>query len=279
MRALLDDPPSDTPVSTGPGPDVEVEAVPSGQVARFTARSPARETGNEDCLAVVPFGPSATVLAVADGVGGSRGGAEASRRAIEALAESVRDGFRSGATLRAAVLDGFERANLGLLERGEGATTLAVVEIDDGHARAYHVGDSLALVVGQRGRVKHRTTAHGPVGYGIEAGLIDDQDALHHADLHLVSNVVGSRDMRIEIGPRRALAPRDTVLLASDGLTDNLYLDEIVETVRRGPLRRAAARLAARAGGRMAVAEPGRPHKPDDLTFVLFRLRPTLPAV
>ncbi len=57
---------------------------------------------------------------------------------------------------------------------------------------------------------------------------------MHHEERHLVSNVVGTDDMRIELGPPLKLARYDTVLLASDGLLDNLYTDEIVELIRKG---------------------------------------------
>ena len=250
-----------------------VEAVPlaGGESVSFTARSPARETANEDAWGIAPLGERTAVLAVADGVGGERGGARASRLAVATVLEAVaEDGTPEHRSLRAAILDGIERANVAVLATG-GATTLAVVEIDNGEARAYHVGDSLILHVGQRARVKYRALAHGPVGYGVEAGLIGHDEALHHDDLHVVSNVVGSADMRIEIGPRRRLDPRDTVLLATDGLSDNLYPEEIIETVRRGPAVRCARRLEQLAARRMAAPDRDGPHKPDDLTFVMFR--------
>ena len=88
---------------------------------------------------------------------------------------------------------------------------------------------------------------------------------------HLVSNIVGSADMRIEIGAQANLAPRDTLLVASDGLFDNLYIDEIVQMIRKGPLRPAAAALRSSAAERMGAVEPGQPCHPDDLTLLLFR--------
>ena len=255
-------------------PPAAVVAVPlaGGEAVPYTVRSPARETANEDAWGIVPLGERTAVVVVADGVGGERGGAAASRLAVATLIEAVTAvGDREDRSLRAAILDGIERANHAILESGSGATTLAVVEIDRDEVRSYHVGDSLILHIGQRGRLKYRALAHGPVGYGVEAGLIDGADALHHEELHVVSNVVGSTDMRIEIGPRRALGPRDTVLLATDGLSDNLYLEEIVEAIRRGPATACADRLVESAVRRMTAPEPGGPNKPDDLTFVLFR--------
>jgi serine/threonine protein phosphatase PrpC len=87
-------------------------------------------------------------------------------------------------------------------------------------------------------------------------------------------NVVGSAEMRVEVGPALQLAVYDTVLLASDGLFDNLYTDEIVDTIRSGPLAAAADRLVARVQARMQrQGAAHQPCKPDDLTVVLFRPR------
>jgi serine/threonine protein phosphatase PrpC len=97
---------------------------------------------------------------------------------------------------------------------------------------------------------------------------------MHHEDRHLVSNVIGSPEMTIEIGPSLRLAPRDTVLLASDGLFDNLYIHEVVERIRKGPLDQAVERLATDSRRRMLEPEPGSPSKPDDLTIVALRRLP-----
>ena len=92
-----------------------------------------------------------------------------------------------------------------------------------------------------------------------------------HENRHLVSNVVGSREMSIEIGLWIDLAPRDTLLLASDGLFDNLYAKEIVEHIRKGPLESGVREMAELALHRMRYPEANLPSKPDDLTILAFR--------
>ena len=62
-------------------------------------------------------------------------------------------------------------------------------------------------------------------------------------------------------------------MLASDGLSDNLLTPEIVELVRKGPLEKASRAMAGRAAKRMELADGSAPSKPDDLTFLIFRLR------
>lgn len=252
----------------------EVVPFAGGSCALFTARAPDKETPNEDAIGLIPLGESAGVLVVADGAGGMPGGDEASAIAIDRLARAVAwDGTEPDA-LRARIIDGIEAANEAIRELGRGAaSTIAVAEIRDGLVRSYHVGDSMVFVTGQRGRTKHQTVSHSPVGYAVEAGVIDEAEAVHHEERHVVSNLLGSADMRIEIGPVVRLAPRDTLVLASDGLYDNLYFEEIVERVRKGPLPRVAKSLVDACRRRMTKSDTSRPSKPDDLAFLVFRSR------
>jgi serine/threonine protein phosphatase PrpC len=134
------------------------------------------------------------------------------------------------------------------------------------------VGDSGIYLIGQRGKLKLQTIAHSPIGYALESGLIDETDAIHHEHRHMISNVLGSEEMRIEIGPALSMAARDTLLLATDGLLDNLLIDEIVQRVRKGPLVDAVQRLVDDAWRRMRTQlSEASPSKPDDLTIVAFR--------
>ena len=252
--------------------DVAVYAFGTGVVGLFSCRSPGRERANEDSAALLPFDATSGVLAVADGMGGERGGARASSLAIDSLETALDEARREGWMLRTAILNGFERANEAICEMGVGAgTTLAAVEIADDSIRPYHVGDSLILQIGQRGKLKLQTVAHSPVGFAVESGLLDEGEAMHHEHRHLVSNVLGAADMRIEVGSQRRIAPRDTLLLASDGLSDNLRTEEIVALLRTGPLEIACERLAELARARMHAPNEEEPSKPDDLTFVAYR--------
>ncbi len=250
----------------------EVHEIAGGEVVVFTTRCPGKSSSNEDAAAIVPVNPDAAVLIVADGVGGSDLGLEASNLTVRIIHRAVREACDNGLKLRSALLNGIEQAGERVHRVGRGAaTTLAVVEIQDGRIRPYHVGDASVLLTGRRGKVKLQTVPHSPVGFAVEAGLLSDAEAIEHEDLHLVSNVVGADDMRIEVGPRRKLAKCDTVLLASDGLFDNLPGEEIVDLVRKGSLSSAADRLRQRVDENMVGERPDQPSKPDDFTFVLYR--------
>jgi serine/threonine protein phosphatase PrpC len=223
-------------------PDSFEAQLGGGSVVAYTARSPDKETENEDTVAAIPYGHDAVVLAVADGVGGLPAGRRASRTAVTTL------------------------------DIGNGAaTTMTVVTIEGLVARTYQVGDSEAVIVGQRGHIKSQTMVHSPTGFAVEAGFLGKREALHHEERHLVSNFIGTNDMRIDIGPEVKLRPRDTVLLASDGLTDNIHINDVINIIRKGPLDKAVESITRLARHRMINESKLQPSKPDDLSVILFR--------
>ncbi len=246
--------------------------VGGGSLLAYTRRSPDKETENEDTVAIIPWGPQAAVLAVADGAGGLPAGKKASLTAANTLAQSLQLALEKTLLLRTAVLNGIEAANDAVRELANGsATTLTVITIEGRLARSYQIGDSEALVVGQRGLIKMQTTVQSPTGFAVEAGFLDQREALHHAERHLVSNFLGTVDMSIDVGAAVELQPRDTIVLASDGVTDNVHIDELVEMVRKGPLDKSADSVIAKAVQRMTTERPGQPSKPDDLSLIVFR--------
>jgi serine/threonine protein phosphatase PrpC len=254
------------------GPDIVEVNVAGGQAVAYSCRDPYKDTENEDTVAILPYGPGAAVLVVADGAGGLPAGKRASMTAVNTLAESLQAAMDKTMLLRTAILNGIEAANDAVLGLANGsATTMTVITLEGRLARSYQVGDSEAIVIGQRGLVKLQTTAHSPTGFAVEAGFLDEREALHHEDRHLVSNFIGTTDMRIDVGAAVDLDLRDTVLLASDGLMDNVHVDEIIEFVRKGPLADAMRGAVELANQRMQKAEVGQPNKPDDLSLILFR--------
>lgn len=241
-----------------------------GQAAVLVRPSPERDGPTQDAAMVLDLGSRGVVLAVADGVGGLPRGADAAALALQHLERAVRDRVAAGrGGLREGIMDGFDAAHRAVADLAAGAgTTLAAVAVEDGVARPFHVGDSAILVVGQRGKVKHMSVMHSPVGYALEAGVLDEEEAMRHDERHVLFHAIGLADMKIEVGPRLPLAARDTVLLASDGLWDNLGAEEVADVVRAGALASSSQTLLERCQGRMADEARG---KHDDLSFVLYR--------
>ncbi len=275
---------------------VEIE-YPFASVAFASRAAPDKRSGNEDAAGFWALGEAGLVLAVADGMGGTPSGADASATAIDELDTALRD-RRATDSVRSAILDAFENANARILERGIGSgTTLVAVEIATGlepgthrrkaasgsagasakhettFARTYHAGDSSAFAVGQRGQLRLETIAHSPVGYAVAAGVLEPDEGHHHDDRHLLSNCLGSREMRVEVGAATALRARDTLVLASDGVVDNVERQDLFDGIRTGRLGARAEALLAQVAATMDGRDAALPAHPDDATLLLYRGR------
>jgi len=236
-------------------------------LAASSVASPARPESNEDALLVMPAGSRGVLLAVADGCGGMPAADRASAAAVAAMASSV--GAASDADLTSAVLSGFDRANAAVADLRVGAgSTLTAVLVQDGCARVFHAGDSPAAIVGQRGAIRFATLSHSLVGFGVEAGLISAAEAQGHEDSGVVLNVLGFAEMFVHVGPPVRLRPMDTVLIASDGLSDNLTIEQISSACRVGGAAAALEALVGLASDAMTGSPAGHA---DDLSVALFR--------
>ncbi len=250
----------------------EVHDLLFGELVLFSTRAPDKTAPNEDAATFITVDEGQAVLAVADGMGGSPAGRRASKLALEELLAAIVAGRKENKKLRNAILNGFENANRAVQGLGVGAaTTIAVAEIDGNKLRTYHAGDSKVLLVGQRGKLKWQTIGHSQIDYAVESGMLAAAEAMHHEDRHLVLSAVGSTEMRVEISSVIKLASRDTLILATDGLFDNLHLNEIVDAVRKGKLNDVAADLVSQTLARMQGVDEAAPSKPDDLTFIVYR--------
>lgn len=235
-------------------------------VCWYSNRSPDKDGSNEDALLMAERDDGIVLLAVADGVGGQPGGAQAANLALKALSRQAIN--NTGNDAMSDIITGIDAANKAVMDMQTGsATTLAAAMIDKQQARTFHIGDSEIFICGQRGKIKLQTIPHSPTGYAVESGILSEDEALMHEDRYLVSNLVGNMEMRIELGSITRLAVHDTLFLCTDGITDNLVADEIINLIRKGSIENAAINLLSAVTSRMQ-ADDG---KPDDCSFILYR--------
>jgi PPM family protein phosphatase len=238
----------------------------------YTAKKKERDRSNQDTLGAIRYNERQAVLLISDGAGGHPAGDRASQIAVATITKNLH-ASKGLSSLRVPILDGIEQANKSILDMGVGAAcTISVIEVNDQKIRPYHVGDSSILLCGNRGTVKFQTIDHSPAGYALEAGEIDEQEAMSHDERHLLTNVLGSREMKIDVGPERSMRPLDTLVLGSDGLWDNLEVGEVIDYVRKGPLAAAMNRLTKECQAH--IDKPGnyRHSKNDDVSIILFRV-------
>ncbi len=241
-----------------------------GSLAVFLKKG-TQKSKNEDSLMVAQLEKRGMVLAVADGVGGHADGDQASKLAIDTLLEIIEREPSGEAKIRNLVLDAFEEGNERIIRSfQDAATTLVVAEIRDQTVRFYLAGDSLALISSGRGRLKYRIYGHNPVDFGILAGVWDESHYDPMGTRHMVTSVLGSEDMQVQVTSSLVLTPGDTLVLGSDGLFDNLSSREISKIIAHKNLELAAVQLQEKVASQMKSGDLEY-SKEDDLSFILFR--------
>jgi serine/threonine protein phosphatase PrpC len=223
-------------------------------------------------------GPDAMVFVVADGVGGQPGGAFASETAIATLVEYL--GQAAGCfhnldvsrehefldQLERSVLTAHERLTRGDAAPGGPATTLTLVTLVWPRAYIVHVGDSRAFYL-RRGRLRQLTRDQSMGEFMVESGAWTDDQARRARTSGVLMSAVGGSEMTPAIG-LVDLAPGDTLLLCTDGLTKHVPDDRIAELLGRAQTAEAAARELVAA----ALADGGT----DNVTAIVARMAPAL---
>jgi protein phosphatase len=186
--------------------------------------------GNEDAYLVAP-----PVYAIADGMGGHRGGAVAAQLAIRTLASRAADlASADGEALVAAVADANRAIVLTADEddalRGM-ATTCTAALVRGRVARIAHVGDSRAYLL-HEGRLAQLTDDHSVVAQLVREGQLSPEDAAVHPGRSVIFRALGTQP-EIEVDMLEVvLDADDRLLLCSDGLTGMLGDAEIAAILR-----------------------------------------------
>lgn len=223
-------------------------------------------SNNEDyCL----IDPEHGMFILADGMGGARAGEQASRMAVETVAETIRSAvFPDSQVLILAT----EEANRRVLEAAhadpslEGMGTTLVAALDLGAELAItSVGDSRAYLMDDEGlrMITEDQTWVNEVGRPL--GL-DEESLRHHPMRHVLTMAIGASTPLTINHYRLPLNSGQLVLICSDGLHGVLESPEIESILTHacngGSLEESCHGLidaAKRAGG------------PDNVTAVLMR--------
>jgi serine/threonine protein phosphatase PrpC len=202
---------------------------------------------NEDSYLVEP-----PLYAVADGMGGARGGAVASSLALDKMEELFRGGKGPlGELIRSANRAVFERSISDRNVSGMG-TTLTAATVDDLGAHLGHVGDSRAYLL-RAGSLRQLTEDHTLVNRMVKAGELTPQEAGTHPHRNVLTRSVGT-EPEVEVDEEDVpLIDGDRLLICSDGLTGMVTEPQIQAILEATPNPQDAAdrlvKTANRAGG------------------------------
>jgi protein phosphatase len=225
-------------------------------------------TANEDCFGEAERSDHARLWIVADGMGGHRGGATASRTAVETIRSHFERSSPSrffprsfppetdfattlGLAIEAANQRVYAAAQRDPSLEGMGTTVVTLGLDRRGRGAIAHVGDSRGYRL--RGRALEALTAdHSVIGEMRRRGLLSEAEAAAHPRRNEILRSVGVAPyLQVEVSPIE-IQPGDRVLLCSDGLT-GLVIDLEIESIlaRHRPQQAAEEfiRLANERGG------------------------------
>ena len=178
---------------------------------------------------------------VADGMGGAAAGEMASQIFAETAAEVLK---RSGVFSEQALVDSiqsvFLQANDRILEhveqypehKGMGCTAELLAFTSTGFVLG-HMGDSRTYRL-RDAHLKQLTKDHSLVQEQIDQGLITLEQARTHRMRNIILRAVGVRPSPVLDTLRGPIFPGDLFLMCSDGLTDLVTDDEILEIIKTG---------------------------------------------
>ena len=229
----------------------------------FSRKNEEKSPFNED----VVFAQEAKnnfIFGVCDGVGGAPKGREAAQIAATGLIEALKEKDIS----HGFFLNVLEKINKKILALKVGAgTTLCLGVLIQDEIRFFSIGDSEVYYTNNRGGLLYSNIAHSPVSYGVEAGLIGQEESLDDPSRNIVSNLLGDDILRFEVSSRIQMKKGHSILLGSDGLFDNFSRKKILSIISSGSFDESASQLSSLYSS--SDLEDWR--KDDDISFFYMR--------
>ncbi|MDT4891340.1 MAG: family protein phosphatase [Pseudonocardiales bacterium] len=221
-------------------------------ILRYAVRSDLGlvRSNNEDAVYAGP-----RLLAIADGMGGHAAGEVASKIVIGAMENLDED--RSFGDLLATLRDTVVEANHRISEAVEKSrdlegmgTTLTALRFSGAQVGLVHVGDSRAYLLrgGMLSQITHDDTY---VQYLVDSGKLTPDEAKDHPRKSVILRALLGTEVEPDVSIREA-REGDRYLLCTDGLTDVVSTDTLLDTLRIPDPQESADRLvelALRGGG------------------------------
>lgn len=205
-----------------------------------------KRTVNEDEAAVFIHPEKCAILAViADGMGGHKGGDYASATAVRMMGEqflSATDEVEAEQDWVDLLYDALVDVNLFLYTiaqqdetyKGMG-TTLDIALILNDKCIVFHVGDSRIYHVSGKA-IRQITKDHSFVNVLIDSGEITEQEAEVHPQRNWIMKAVGSEKSIVPDRYSFPVAPDSYLLLCTDGLSNKIEKDQMLDIMLRDNL-------------------------------------------
>ena len=192
---------------------------------------------------------------VCDGMGGAKGGREASQGACNVIENVFQEQYaqcgagQEEAFLKKALIYAnrfvFQKASHEESLAGMGTTAVCAL-VRGGTVYLCHAGDSRAYLF-RTGKLTQLTHDHSYVQELVDCGTITVEEAEHHPQKNIITKALGV-DYRLEPEfTSEKLQKGDVLLLCTDGLTNMVADDDIAQVLREVPFFDATSILVDRA--------------------------------
>ena len=203
-------------------------------------KGPVRSENQDRGIAVKMKSPRCSILVVCDGMGGANSGSLASLIASETYLDRIKRllvvGRKQTSFLPQWMQESCAAANAAVYERGSDpahsgmGTTLVSAVLIGRRAEIINVGDSRAYHISRKNNsIVQITRDHSLVEDLVEYGAITKEQAKHHPQRNVITRALGS-DADVEADYYEInLALGDMLILCSDGLSNIVSDEEILD--------------------------------------------------
>ncbi len=176
---------------------------------------------------------------VADGMGGHKAGDYASRYTVETIEREIKSSFEKNPSI--IIKKAIQTANKEIRQRASEdpnltgmGTTVVVATVIGRYLQVANVGDS-RLYVANSQEIRQITRDHSLVEEMIRLGGLEREEARLHPDKNIITRAIGAMDTVDVDFFTVELNPTDKILMCSDGLTNMVDDQQILQILNRFP--------------------------------------------
>lgn len=198
-----------------------------------------KRSNNQDFINKFDNKQGITLVILADGMGGHRAGNIASEMTVTDLGrEWVNTDYTELSQIRDWFLVSLENENKKVYELGQTdefkgmGTTVEALAIVDNNVIYAHVGDSRIGLL-RHGEYQLLTSDHSLVNELVKAGQLTEEEAANHPQKNIITQSIGQANpVEPDLGVQM-LEENDYLIINSDGLTNMITNDEIIEILNQ----------------------------------------------
>lgn len=210
-------------------------------------------SSNQDSYSAGELPGGVAWAVVCDGMGGANGGNVASSVSVRMISHSIDEGYRNGmrpSSIRNMLESAISGANACVFDMakndetltGMGTTCVAAL-IADGMVYISHVGDSRAYIISKGGTLRQLTRDHSVVQNLLETGSITSEEAKNYPGKNIITRALGVEETVCVDFCEEEFSQDDILLICTDGLTNFVSDEDIINATSDGKYFEYAERL------------------------------------